>query len=161
MPNRVNKQTAPARYAVKSHLPSCLKTLVSPFTYFPRGGGSFSCLFFNKNPSQNDRRNTKAGNAKNTQNQAINAINDPKMGDSTFPKPFEASTRPSTRLSSAPLKGLLSAPLRSALYRLPRALAVLSRTAPMGRHSQRSSMQTLQESPCPIKEQARNNHHFP
>lgn len=46
----------------------------------------------------------KAGNAKNTQNQAINAINDPKIGDSTFPKPFEASTRPSTRLSSAPLK---------------------------------------------------------
>lgn len=69
-----------------------------------------------------------AGKAKNTPYHANKAINEPNIGDNTFPNPFEASTNPNTLLSWAPLKrspvnaiaigAVPAAPIPCKLYRL-------------------------------------------
>src|SRR5699024_10751979 len=104
IPNNVNKHVPPARYVVNNHLPSALNTPKSPLIYLRSGGGD-SQFFFSliKTHDKMILIRQIIGKAKNTAYQAIKAIIDPRIGDKTFPIPFDASKIPRTRLCSPPL----------------------------------------------------------
>src|SRR4051812_39952037 len=75
-----------------------------PFTYLRKEGGS--CFFFFsliKKMVKRMEARQKIGKAKNAAYQKSKANKEPIMGLTTFPKPFDASTKPKTLLCSPPL----------------------------------------------------------
>src|SRR5690606_24512604 len=74
----------------------------NPFPYSLIVEGLFSFFFsLTKNAIKRIEIRQNPGKAKKGKYQRINANKDPRMGLITFPKPLDASTKPSTLLCSA------------------------------------------------------------